>query len=172
MRGLRKNLKGQVWAIDDGKRTIATLTLWRTESEPSVHCASALVRHLIIFAPLFTGLYRNYFPEASVRLRLSRNPDSVARLRTFSFVFGPLSIIISSPDSGSGREVRATSILFEPIRISTKSRFVATRTVLRPVHIKGIGLTCAVPRSIPSPRPPSPALFLPRSLWCRDETRV
>ena len=118
--------------------------------------ASALVRHLIIFVPLFTGLYRKYFPEASFRLRLSRNPNSVARLRTFSFVFGPLSIIISSPDSGSGREVRVTSILFEPMSTSTKSRFVATRTVLRPVHIKGMRLTCAVPRSIPSPRPPPP----------------
>jgi len=118
MRGLRKSLKGQVWAIDDGDRTTATLAYNALKSEPSVHCASASVRHLIIFAPLFTGLYRNYFPEASVRLRLSRNPNSVARLRTFSFVFGPLSIVISSPDSGSGKEVRVTSILFEPMRIS------------------------------------------------------
>ena len=131
--------------------------VWRTEkSEPGVHCASASVRHLIIFAPLFTGLYRNYFPEASVHLRLSRNPNSVMPLRIFSFVFGPLSIIISSPDSGSGKEVRVTSILFEPIRISTKSRFVATTNCAKTSSYKRDASHVCHPSfdTLSPPRPP------------------
>jgi len=106
MKELRKSLKGWVWATDDGGCVIAMHAL---EDEPGVHCALVSVRQPIIFAPLFAGLPGLFFfLKASIRIRLSRNPNPAARLRGFLFCLWTLSIISIPRSRFRKRQFRVT----------------------------------------------------------------